>query len=330
MGYSSFAQAKGFVESGYGDCNPVKTAEVVNTIRHHFYNWYQDLPLFLDAVNCFKLQTFFNDCNDCNDTFRGVTLPRDFQTVEAMWFNDWPVRLQSSWREFQIGIAPECACGLQKYDVPGNVCTALDIHPDRPSKLLVRAFDKADVGKKFLIRGEDTARRPFSQEFKLTTDSQKTEMALRSVNRAGGIIKDITAGRVVVMDEQDRLIGMYEPDETVPSYKRIKITGLSDTCDVVNIRANRRYFPLYSDDDVVETDNAPAFDAMARYLRLYRKADKSAMDLQVEKDHLATAFKMMLGEKSRDTGRATAAEVNFVTPKFGGSPRLNRLSGRRW
>lgn len=301
---------------------------MVNTIRQHWFSWYQEMALFLDATECFAVQDFFLDCTRCQDGYRGVTLPRDFQAVEAMWLNSFPIRLHSSWREFQIGLSPECDCRLQKFDLPGGFCTALDITARAPKKMRVMAVEKKDAGKRFVLRGTDAVLRPFSQEFSLSTFPQETEMQLSAIQPAGGVVKDRTEGPVFLLDEDNRLISRYEPDETVPTYKRIKITGLPDDCQAVNIRAARRYFPLYNDDDVVESDNAAAFDAMARYLRLYEKSDKTREDLAGAALHLQTAVKLMMGDKARELGQATQASVTIQTPSFGGR-RLNRL-GRRF
>lgn len=323
MGYATFLQAKGFIESAYGCPDAAKLGKAVNTIRRHFFNWYQEVSLFMDAVNTFRVHRFFVDAA-CHESYRGVTLPRDFQTVEAMWWNDWPVHLQSSWREFQVGISPECDCRLQKFDLPGFYATAVDLIPSRPQKVKVRALSEEDEGKRFVIRGIAGTGQPVSQEFKLSATLQETDWAMSSIDRMGGVVKDVTAGRVTLSAEDGTLLAIYEPDETVPAFRRIKISGLGDDCETVNIRAARRYYDLTADDDVVESDNFPAWDAMARYLRLYQLTDKTRETLAVEKDHYATAMKMMIGDKARETGKGTQASLTFVTPAFGGGRRLNR------
>lgn len=323
MGYSSFQQAKEFVAAGYGECNKEILGEVVNAIRQHWYNWYQEVALFMDAIECFCVQRFCVDCNNCRDSYRGVTLPREFQTVEAMWFNDFAVNLRSEWREWQNGITPECDCRLQKIDIPGSFSTFADLLPGRPSRLSVFATHPDDAGKKFTIQGEDAGGVPRVEQVVLAMGGVGTEWPFRSINNRGGIMKEVTKGRVLLTDESGRKLGVYEPDETVPTYRRIKITGLSDDCSAVNIRAARRYYPLYDDFDVVETDNRMAFDSMARYLRLFRRSDKDGAALTSEKNYLLTAKAMILGEKAREKGKSTNTEVRIAVPHFYGK-RLKR------
>jgi hypothetical protein len=328
MSYCTFADAKEFVKEGAGTCDDAELAKIVNTIRQHWHFWYADLPLFLDAVSCFAVHRYWLSCNDCSNSYCGITLPRDFQTIEAAWFNDYPIELRSSWREFQTGISPECACSLQKLDMPGQFSTFLDIPSATHRRLKVMCFNKADEGKRLLIRGIDLLDRPYAWDVKLTMAVQLSPIEFKLINPQGGILKDRTVGRVIVQDDESRTLGIYEPDETLPAYRRVKITGIPDGCSVINIRAARRYFPLYDNDDVVETDNAVAFDAMSRYLRLNRKSSKTQAELIVEKDYLATARALMIGEKSRDRGKGASATVAIATPNFG-RHSLSRF-GRAW
>lgn len=331
MGYILLSQAREFISPGFGECDPAKLTQAVNQIRQHMFGWYRDVALFLDAVECFRVQNYALNCNDCSDTYSGITLPREMQQVEALWFNDFPVQLYSGWREFQQGISPECDCRLQKLDVPGVFCTFADLVVGHPKKLIVKAFEEVDRGKRFVVRGRTVAGNPFVHEFRLDTEPQETPDLVKSIDSAG-ILKSPTVGRVVLADEEGRLLGLYEPEQTVPTLKRIKITGLPSDCSAVNVRASRRYYPLVGDDDVVETDNEVALDSMARYLRLFRRSDKSAADIRTEKDFYATAMSMMLGEKKRDEGRGTRAEIRMATAPFGGMSgrSLNRFGRSTW
>lgn len=328
MAYTTLSRAIQMVARGSGECGD-SLIDIVNRIRREWFNWYAELPLFLDVVECYRLNRFCFDCEDCRDSYLGITLPRECQTVEALWWNDWPVALESSWREFQTGIRPECDCRLQKLDMPGAFSTAADIRSGRPARLRVVAQNVADIGKTITIRGMAGHGAMVEQAFVLSTAPQLSNEAFRFITPRGGVVKETTTGRVVVAEEDGRLLGIYEPDETVPSYRRIKITGMPEECDVVNVRCARRYYPLIGENDVVETDNEPAWDAMARYLRSYRRSGKSGEELKEEQIYLATAKAHMLGDLARERGKATRSEVKFVTPTLGGR-RLNRTGGRMW
>lgn len=325
--YCLLSQAREFVRAGSGECSKDALTDIVNRIRRDFYNWHSEVQLFVDVVEAFAVQNFCTS-PEGGERFSGITLPREMATIESMWWNDWPITLRSSWREWQAGISPCCDCGLQKFDLPGYFSTALDLIPGHPQKVRFQCYNAADVGKTVIIRGVSISGAPFQERCTLSISPKETSVALSSIDRQGGVIKDVTLGRVALSEANGRILGMYEPDETVASYRRVKISGLRAWCDHVNVRAARRYFPLVDDNDVVETDNAPAFDSMARYLRSYQNSSKTSEDLRIEKDHWTTARGHILGEKSRELGKSTRAEIKVVTPSM--IPVRARLSSSRY
>lgn len=303
------------VTLGSGECDRVKALGILNRIRERLYQMFPSIPLF-DISMVFDLQSFCADANDCAPSYRGVTLPRAFQSVEAMWLQSMPITLYTSWREWQRGMAPECFCGLAKYDLPDLYSSERDILPGRPVKLSVYAENGADVGKRAAIIGTDVfgARRTY--EFILTHEPQFTENAMRSIDRGRGFIKTRTVGRVILSDENSRVLSAYEPDETVPGYRRIKITGMRDDCSQVNIRGNRRYFPVYAEGDLIETDNRTAFEEMARFLKINDKVNKDANDMRSAAAALAQAKEALKGDRSRELGKSTDGVVSVALPCF--------------
>ena len=326
MTCTTLSAARGFIESAFGTCSTEKLTKAVNDIRQHWYNWYQEVRLFLDATECYQVERYCVDCNACTQSYSGVTLPRHAQNVEAMWLNDFPLRLQSSWREFQTGIVNECDCRLQKFDVPGTFSTAFDLIAGKPAFVVVKSTSEADIGKSFILRGRESTGAPFMQEFALTASPQRSSTRLASIERMGGIVKAATVGMVVVAEDSGRLLALVEPDETVPTYRRLKITGLPDGCSQVNIRSARRYFPVWGDNDVVETDLSIAWEAMARYLRILAKAEKSNSEFKDMEQNHELAFKLMMGQAARDEGKATNAQVQMRMPSPLSRPGLIRNS----
>lgn len=328
MGYATLKTVKDWITSEVATCDDDKLRDAVNDIRSEFYLWYQELALFLDALECFDVQTFCRDCNRCDTQYRGLTLPHDFQTVEALWSQDQPIPLNGEWRDWRSWdprIHPQTSGGLSKQDVAGAFPTERDMRRDGPRRLIVRGVKKSDIGKRFLIRGVDAFDRAYSQEFALTQQNQQTTEKLKFIERRGGIVKDPTVGRVFLSDEDGYKLSVYEPHETMPAYRRIEIFGLPNCEDAqVNVRAARQYFPLYEDDDVVETDNKQAFRNMASYLRLHFKVTKTVEDLRSEKDFLATAKLLMLGQKTRETGRNTIHDVNTAVGSMPARAQLYR------
>ena len=113
------------------------------------------------------------------------------------------------------------------------------------------------------------------------------------------------------------MLSVYAPDETMPGYKRIKISGLRPGCDRVNIRAARRYFPVFRDGDVVECDNRTAFEEMVRFLRINKKQNQDRNDIVVSAHHFNQAKGALLGDRAREIGKSTSMDLRVETPSFG-------------
>lgn len=315
-----------------GECDTAKLFEVLNQARNRFYLMYDSVPLF-EIVQCFEVQRFCVSCDHCHDTYSGITLPRDFQTVEAMWLNSQPVQLFSSWREWQRGFSSECSCGLSKVDMPGLFSTERDLTPGTASRLQVVASSPADKGKKVFLRGIDAENLPFTEELVLEDRPVTSTHSVRGLVGGSGFSKVRTIGTVSLSTEEGRLLSLYGPDETMPGYKRIKISGLGNSgypascVSHVNIRGARRYFPIFRDTDPVETDNRMAFEEMARFLRINAKQSKDRNDLQAATYHLTLAKQALLGDKSRELGKSTRSDLKFTAPRIG--PRRLGSYGRR-
>lgn len=316
MSFTLFMQARQFVARGAGECDKDALTRIVNAVRQEWYSWYAKLPLFRFVQECFEVQTFPVDCSRCNETYLGITLPRDYDNVEALWFDGRRVEIFDRWRQWQYGMSQPCDCRLESFDM-GEFATERDILLGCPKRIGFSALDSRDKGKRFAIQGLTEFGVPFKQDYHLTDVPQYTAPALKSLKQQGGIVKDLTVGRVVVSEEGGRVLSILAPDETIPTYRRIKITGLPDDCANVNVRAARRFTMLYDDFDVVETDNANAWEAMARAQRIEGKPQKDGADLQAIKADKALAMGLLSGDLSRKEGKSVRADLRVVSaPPF--------------
>jgi len=120
MGYATLGQMLQWIEKPSGKTikdNRCELVELANRIRQHFYLLYETVPLYLDGEECFMVEEFPLDCN-CKETFFGITLPDEYETVEAIWKNDIPIKMFDKWREYRDGIKSSCsACGWGMYDI---------------------------------------------------------------------------------------------------------------------------------------------------------------------------------------------------------------------
>lgn len=309
-----------------GECDRPKLFDVLNECRERFYQLYPAITLF-EIEYCFELQTFCSDCNVCDDMYRGVTLPRDYQNAEAIWNNDFAVTMNSSWREWQRGgLSPYCDCGLSKFDMPGLYSSERDLRPRMPARLGVNAVSQADVGKQVTLRGIDIFGVAREQVLTLGIERVFTDHIWRSINRGSGFSKPRTEGPVIFSEENGRILSIYSPDETMPGYRRIKITGAGGGRAQLNVRGMRRYFPVFKETDVVELDNRTALTEMARFIRVNKKVSKDSSDLRTASFALDQVRAALEGDKARDAGKTAQATMRVESIGFG-PPRLGQSYG---
>jgi len=171
-------------------------------------------------------------CGQC------VTLPREVGTVLAVNIGGHPALGYDQLFNFhQNGFGDCCTpCGYSWQDQGAWHSTQRDIVT--PSKLVAYLTSSADNGKKLIVFGYDNAgnrlRRQVSGQwldgFLVPTLFGYAIPASTDpvVARITGIEKDITDGpvRLSTIDDSGTtgvLLGVYEPDETTPQYRRIKL-----------------------------------------------------------------------------------------------------------
>lgn len=331
MSFALLTTAKRYVSEGSGETDPDKLTEIVNKIRQEWYSWYERLPLFRFAEECFEVQCYPERCltPGCTDFYYGFSLPNEYAAVEALWIDGQRVEFFDRWRQWQYGMSPPCDCGLSAVEV-GRYATERDLSPGISSRIAFTALDSRDKGKVIEIRGVTNLGRPFREKYTLDTVPQCTPELLCGISAMGGIVKDLTYGRVVIAEEGGRVLAMLNPQDAMPQFRRMKISGLPNDCNNVNVRVARRYAPVFDDRDVVETDNQRAWSAMARAQRLEDKPTKTREDLQSIAVDKATAEAMLRGENVREVGRSVQVDIRVPAPKIGrGAHGLWRNRGWR-
>lgn len=293
-----------------------------NRVRQLFYNLYKEFELEVDVTDCFEVQEFTdNACVTCDGSYLGVTLPAHMQTVEAVWSHrGTPFDLYSKWRETKTGIKPKMDCALATYDRPGTFPTERDLN--KQSALSVQAVNPADAGKQVEIVYRD-----------IGGETKREALVLQQVggtattNIAVGIMSVVLPqllGPVRLTQACDgRLLSEYLPGELVPSYKRIKVTGVS-ACDQILVRASRQFTPVYWDTDIVETDNQEAIINAGLYI-FYSGSGPEGQMLQKAEYHYSKMRDALHGEAARQLG----LNRENTTGRFGPPIRRSRLSRGR-
>lgn len=192
----------------------------------------------------------------CTNGGRCVTLPREVDVVIAVNIGGHPSLGYDQLFSFHLNGPGDCrtTCSYSWDDQGGFHATHRDIVT--PSKLVAYLQSSADNGKKLLVFGFDSngnrLRRTVAGQ---TLDGYQVptifgyavpDSNAPLVARIVAVEKDITVGniRLGTIDSSGNtgtLLGIYEPDERLPQYRRIK---LNRSCDWVRI-AYRKTNPIF-------------------------------------------------------------------------------------
>lgn len=231
-----------------------------------------------------------------NDGF--ITLPREIDTVELFALNTRPLEVRNEWYEMNengpgILNSENCQFGGMLID-RGTACTFDDITRGTGilHKLQIVALVNEVNGAKITVRGYDNNNNWIrtqvagqwidGEQIVLKTVAQQAlVLSVNMFSAVVEIIKPVTNGNIEIFEwdtvtaEQVKKIGIYEPDETLPVYRRYVVPGLeNDTPDpqcsdgiskAVTVYCKLRCEPVANDNDFFLIGNLSAlcYGAMA-------------------------------------------------------------------
>lgn len=217
-----------------------------------------------------------------------VTLPRDVQTVLAVNICGRPTISRGELFEYHYnGPGSDCDGCSWTWTDQGNHFTYKDLQC--PSKLVAFLDSAEDQGKLLRVFGFDEQNRPLRTKIgDVWEDGLRVPMifgyALPSstdpvVSRITGIIKDVTVANVRLSSFDNaanvtggtgKLLGILEPDETEPRYRRIRLGHCGGW---VRIFYRKRSLELRSLEDRIYLTSRPALIMAMRALQFYLDGD---------------------------------------------------------
>ena len=242
-----------------------------------------------------------------------ITWPRQIETIETVAVNKQPGTVRNSWFEFQ-----ESGYGLMtnKDDIGVQILDRGEapVHTDLTGAgtLLNTGFNlrvfcptASDVGKTITIHGYDsngnwirtiksgsgsTAVYQDGETFSLSLGYETSSKVWKSIT---SVQKDVTEGSVYIYETTNdpssadvfREIGVYEPTETIPSYRRSLIPSLAGgkKCDgdtdgkaAVTVIAKLRFIDAVDDSDILLVSDLYAIKNMAIAIKLEENRDFGA------------------------------------------------------
>lgn len=266
-------------------------------------------------------------CDGC------ATLPADVGTVLAVNSGGYPTLIRDQWYQYHIngrGSSDCTPCGYT--DELGRVCTFRD--PSSPvllvaqvenaldSNVEVRVFGWDDSGKRIYTEGEggileDGFLVPTAYGFPVPSS------VAPAIARIDRIQKPVTNGfiKLIAIDPttlaSHTLIGYYEPWETVPNYRRIKVNDRS----WIRLKYLKAVNDVRGLSDWIAIDNREA-------LLLLLKAVKFRLENQIgqAKEYEIEGMRLLSNEaeRLRPPGPQTPQIISNEYPEsFGGESLFN-------
>lgn len=239
----------------------------------------------------------------CVGTDNSLVMPRQVRSIRAYWLCEQPGRLVSEWWE-AIGYE-NGGIGLQDTDSHpgrlmidyGRTCCFKNVSSSSSAtrKIQVVAQNAADNGKKITLRYIDSSgNRVYSsidgvvQEGERLTLSTDGALTSSNVGNAGlyHVIKETTNYPVRIYSynpttsEQVSLLGLYEPSENEPIYRKYAIPGLTDMagCDsasddcsankTLTVLLKLQHVPVVVDNDPLVIGNLAALKLMVKGIKM--------------------------------------------------------------
>lgn len=229
-----------------------------------------------------------------------VTLPREIETVLAVNQCGHPLRGRDEQFIFHLNGPGEgcCSCDYSWVN-EGSFYTYRDIQC--PVKLVAFVENQEDEGSELRVFGFDEQNRPlrtnangiwsdgllvptiFSYALPASTDPL--------VSRITGIVKSRTVANVRLSSFDNStttgtLLGIFEPDETRPSYRRIRLNRCGEW---VRIMYRKRSLELISRNDRILLHSRPALILAMHAIKKYREADLgTAVQFEAQATRLLT------------------------------------------
>jgi len=283
---------------------------------------------YLDICSC---GCSCQDSGNCQSKCCGrqcITLPRECEVVLSVNIGGQPSLGFDRTFEFHLNGLGSCCtpCGFSWMDGGGGHPVYRDLIT--PAKIVVHLQTPDDNGKKFIVYGYDKSGNVLRRNENGTwlngillmtqygyalPDNEQPEIA-----RITGLFKERTAGtiRLGTIDSSGTsgvTLGVYEPDETIPSFRRIKVNRASSWYRIAYRRTNPIFTSRY--------DHVPLKSRLAFLIGM--QARKHYSDLQIAEAHAYEADAARLEIEAQNSSEPPVyAPIQVIS----GSQRLNECS----
>lgn len=277
----------------------LRVVEALNKYRNLIYTDYEKFKLFDNVFHCICIADFKQSCVGECDTYQGFTLPNDVLGVEAVYSYGAPMKLRSRWRESHTGIGVSSYGRIEAVAMPDSFATERDLQEITKIKLYTE--NDNDNGKKAYIDVIDSTGRNRRLCFTLIGNG----FAVSSVK-----VKKILSvslptekeGSVLLAQANGYELSIYDPWETVPSYRRFRVN--TQNCpSTVLIQGTKKFRKIYFDHDIVEVGNELIIESAGRFFK-YTGGTKDQAEIKTGEYHLGKMKEYLTGEIARHRGNS--------------------------
>jgi hypothetical protein len=225
----------------------------------------------------------------CADSSQCITLPREVETVLAVNMDGHPTIGRNPLHTFHLNGPGDFLTVWRSWTDVGNFPTYRDL--PCPGKLVAYLDNVADEGKELRVFGHDDQNRPlrtlqngvWSDGYIVPTifGFALPDVGAPVISRISAVVKANTVGDIrlssfdnsaTVNSTTGTLLGIYEPNETKPLYRRIKLWR--NAC-WVRIAYRKRTYRIFSQHDRILLHSRLALVLAMRAIRFYDDTDIS-------------------------------------------------------
>jgi hypothetical protein len=274
-----------------------EVVEYLNKFRLLLFTDYDKFKLFDDTFHCICVQTF---TSECGESYQGFSLPNNILGVEAIYSYGIPLRLRSRWRESHTGQGVHSYGRVEAVQMAEVFATERDLKTATKIKLFTE--HEKDNGKKVHVEVIDVSDRQRRIAFTLMHDgwavSPVKVKKILSVSLPSG-----RSGSVLLAQQDGYELSLYDPWETVPTYRRMKLrTSCCKSTVLVQGTKNPKQ-KVYFDHDIVEVGNELIIEEAGRFFK-FGEGTTDEKEIKTAEYHLAKMKEYLKGEIARHRGNS--------------------------
>ncbi len=282
------------------EADKLQVVDMLNKYRNLIYTDYEKFKLFDNVFHCICVSDFKQSCvGDCPDTYQGFTLPNDVLGVEAVYSYGAPMKLRSRWRESHTGIGVSSSGRIETVEMAETFATERDLQ--EVTKIKIFTENDNDNGKKVYIDVIDSTGRNRRLCFTLIGNGFAVS-SVKIKKIVSVVLPSTREGSLLLTQANGYELSVYDPWETVPSYRRFRVN--TQTCpSAVLVQGTKRFRNIYFDHDIVEVGNRLIIESAGKFFK-YTDGTKDQAEIKTGEYHLAKMKSYLAGDIARNRGNS--------------------------